>query len=231
MSFSKFYFVETFEIQNADLKKYYNDFNTKYFDGELPDIPMGFVNSRTAGGWVSASLNTRTRVITIKKLVISKYFKRDEENFIQIMLHEMIHVWMHHNNKMERDHHGLMFKEKKREIEKLSGIKIPISDSIKSVVSDDVKSKMFDVVFIDKGADKYSVGVFKHGFFKKFLDDEGVDFNALKRVYTRPIFIVQSDDRTLLQFPTQRSRKKISYYSIDDEDADRILKTGKTIYK
>jgi len=112
-------------IGEYDLKKYYDDFNKKYFDDELPNIPVQYVNSKKFGGWVDATRNKKTNEISVNRLVISKFFKRDEDNFIQILLHEMIHVWLLYNNILERKQHGLAFKRKSREIEEISGVKIP----------------------------------------------------------------------------------------------------------
>lgn len=228
MGFKKHYFEES--TISLDLKKYYDDLNEKYFDNELPDIPVKYVNSKKAGGWVDAVINKKSGNITIKGLAISKFFKRDEDNFIQILLHEMIHVWLNYNNILERNPHGIRFKTKCREIENKSGIKIPERDSISSVVSDDIKSKKFDVLFIKQSDNKYSIGVFKKGFFDNFFDGFEYSFKTLKRRYPYPIFIIQSDDRQLLKYPTQRTKKKISFYIINKDDAKRIIDNGKMIY-
>jgi len=97
-------------------------------------------------------------------------------------------------------------------------------------VSDDIKTKIFDVLFI-KSSSGYSVAIFKKDFFKKLFDGFNYSFDTLKRRYSYPLTIIQSDDRILLKYPNQRSANKIKFYGIDDGDVNRILKSGDIIYK
>lgn len=235
MRFNEHYFTE-WEVSDVNLDDVYSDLNKKYFNGELPKIPIKFTTSKIQGGYVDLLRNTRTDEIKIVGMGISKFFKRDKDNFIQIMLHEMIHVALAYDGVHEREMHGIMFKRKLREIEDKSGITIPLTDSVDNVVSDDVKSKTVDVLLIAHNRSsngenhiQWTVSPFLVDVIHKYI----LNGHTLKQS-GRTTFVVRTDDRMLLKYPVSRKLEKtynIKYYKINIDDAMRILDQGIGLYE
>ena len=64
--------------------KVYNYLNEKYFDGVLPVVKFEFVNDATFGAMAVSDERKYFRII------FSTAFHYD---FVEIMLHEMCHIW------------------------------------------------------------------------------------------------------------------------------------------
>ena len=100
--------IDTFEVSDEPvfnlteeyLRKRYNEFNDKYFDGALPrGLELNIVSSKgntLATTHSFGQYNRRSRVY-IKKPVCSismnVFFQRNEKTYCSTLLHEMIHVY------------------------------------------------------------------------------------------------------------------------------------------
>lgn len=112
---------KAFKDLNASyLTKRYNEFNERYFDGKLPNIPVIVGHRKTALGtcW-SYSRKSSYRPVRTIKIEISDFVIRNERSVCATLIHEMIHCY-------EADvldsvtGHGYNFKSKMNEINRKS---------------------------------------------------------------------------------------------------------------
>ena len=70
----------------------YYKYNESVFGGRLPRIDFGISMASGHGGWAKYQKDENTRTITPLKILISNYFDFTEEEAINVLLHEMIHI-------------------------------------------------------------------------------------------------------------------------------------------
>lgn len=151
MSFKKFLDEES--GLNLNLKKMYDTFNGLYFNNELPkDLSVSWYKSKTLGGEVSVLVKKiskyKKEVVKVNHLKISNVMERSKKDLVAILLHEMVHVWVAVNN-IHENMHGPAFEEKRKDIEKVSGISIPKTEAIGAIgLSDKLKQKTKDVIVV-----------------------------------------------------------------------------------
>jgi len=143
------------------VKKYYDKYNTLYFEGKLPkNLPIAERSLKNAVAQVEATVLASTYdrkfsnkiepdKIDIKQLTISSSFLLSEEQLQGILLHEMVHIKLftegifqtHGSNKS----HGLEFLVMRRELQQRSGIHIPTTET------------SIDLIRVGKGKEKYGL--------------------------------------------------------------------------
>jgi uncharacterized protein YqgQ len=212
---------------DSELKGLYDKFNRLYFDGRLPSIPVIFKSLKNVGGQAIASINSVTKVVTVKGIQISSFIERSDDYLQAILLHEMIHVDLYIqgviNTFGDRSGHGLEFKLKMRDVEQKSGIKIPLVDILSGNVSSNIKTKFFQVVLAyNKGSNTYYISVLRDGLinveiFRAYSSrlEKGYDY-----------YLIRSDDRELLKYPVRRLFKSTLFGKLDNISAERILKNS-----
>ena len=81
------------EITTSFLTKKFNEFNAKYFNGEIPMVNFTFSNTRNNLGMYFSRTHT---------IRITKYYKNITEHDVEeILIHEMVHAWQHKTNHRE----------------------------------------------------------------------------------------------------------------------------------
>lgn len=88
----------------ATLKRMWKDFNEKYFQGYLNEIPIRLTRSKRLYGYFEPTTNSRQAVIRI-----SGHLNRSEEEFRDTLLHEMVHQAMHQFRLKDDGDHGTVF--------------------------------------------------------------------------------------------------------------------------
>ena len=154
--------ADLFESTDYDLKARYDDFNRRFFNGRLPDIPIRWGTLKGAGGHVAfkiikpagwkppnpllVKLGTKDKYegATVPResvhMVISNLYKRSAEALDAILLHEMIHV-DHIFSGFPGVMHGARFLMDRARLSKASGIQIPLTDKVEGLeMSDEVKA-------------------------------------------------------------------------------------------
>lgn len=139
----------------------YDEFNQKYWNGELPQIGFKISKSSKTWGFASYKLDAdlsrrRYQSVTPISITLSNYYDSDEWVKENVMLHEMIHIADYHfhpehflwNGRKVRgyDAHGFEFFIKEARRLSKDGWKIEkyVSEEEKgaSNVSDEIQSKM-----------------------------------------------------------------------------------------
>lgn len=200
-------------IPEYDMQARYDQFNRAYFDGQLPTIPLSFADLKNVGGHVAyrvkrvgpapnprlVRLGRKSKyencVLDSMKLVLSTRFKRTNEGLDGILLHEMIHVYFLHNGNFDEDHGG-KFLAMRRKLSQLSGIDVPLRDTISDLeLANPVAVKAMGVLLLTKsGGSAYSFTMFSaknaHAHSEKLKSDwerrTGFDKVELFTVATQP---------------------------------------------
>ena len=116
--------MQNYTVTPATLLQWYNEYNARYFNGELPpattkNFSVRHYRSRL-GAFHHPRIGNRPKPWNISE---TDYFIQDEQIRRHILLHEMCHAWCFHNG-FPREHHGPRWKKKADEISRLSGFKI-----------------------------------------------------------------------------------------------------------
>lgn len=109
--------AKVFKISIPYIQKRYNEFNKKYFNDELPIVPLELGKRKTCWGCVKSVYSYITYENKVIYLLISTTFSRSECDYCETLLHEMIHVYQLLILK-NRGGHGSDFKQKMNEINK-----------------------------------------------------------------------------------------------------------------
>jgi hypothetical protein len=142
------------DFKSVNVQAKFDDFNRRFFGGSLPRIPIRFkplkrVSGETrstikAGlGTTISSLRKAARYghkvgsryipwmadITVNEIVFSTIHRYDESQFDGILLHEMIHAYLALNGFPFEQHSG-EFMRMVRDVERQSGIKIPLTHDV-----------------------------------------------------------------------------------------------------
>lgn len=80
-------------LSNVDwIKEKYQEFNAKYFGGQLPNIAFKTSNDKKRWGYASYRFNLSSGELTPVSITISNYYDSPEEVKVNTLLHEMIHI-------------------------------------------------------------------------------------------------------------------------------------------
>jgi hypothetical protein len=217
---------------SISLKAEYQKLNRELFDGELPSIPLKWMKSRRAGGWVKATINRRSGEITIKELGVSTFLKRTYEQFLGILAHEMIHVYWLANGKNEG--HGIFFKAKLYELKRKASFDIPLTESIAGMeLSEEAKQtkREVGVVLFDMADGKsrcavYSLNAFTrqyvnlHTYVLRFAERVASGYEVLKA------YLLVSDNPELQKYPAKRKVSR-DLYRCPNDLARELKRDGK----
>ena len=77
----------------TQLRQWFNEYNLKYFNNELPTERINFDLSNRRSAWGDCRYPTYFSFRYVIRLSI--YFDRDEKSCRQTLIHEMIHVYCH----------------------------------------------------------------------------------------------------------------------------------------
>lgn len=225
------------DIHTYNLSKLYSDFNRKYFENKLSNIPVILKKLKNAGGITRVSAKRIGRMvlpdsIKVQFIAISTFIETTEERLYGILAHEMCHAWVHMVDGIYKDYggqHGLNFKRILNTVQKRTPFNVPMTDDTAGLeISGNVKSKQLYVVLrTDIKTNKYYVML-----FNKSLSI--ADLDRLKNNFTWPkdetLGYYNSKEKQLLRFPVKRKMtRSLQFNYIDKDLAELVKKTGKFI--
>ena len=96
------------ELTLAYIKKAFSKYNAMYFNNELHTPIFELFKSKTTLGQfcVQNAHYVRFGGTPTIKIRISNYYKREEREFDNTIIHEMIHQWIHQNGIKDNSSHG-----------------------------------------------------------------------------------------------------------------------------
>ena len=96
----------------AELQNLFNEFNSCYFNNELPVISIKLCSSKSYAGIFMQPRGTKRQA----HIKISTFYKFPNIEIENTLVHEMVHLWQYTNN--YKDWHGDSFKRRAAEINK-----------------------------------------------------------------------------------------------------------------
>jgi hypothetical protein len=223
-----------------DLQGRYDTFNRAYFDGALPTIPLQFADLKSVGGAVKAKIKRIGPASRFNKyanceivpgsmiLQLSSRFKRSAATLDAILLHEMIHVYFNSIGDIG-ENHGSKFLAMMRKISVLSGIRVPLKDTVDDAeLSDPTALKAVGVILLTKPDGGFSFSLISakmaHADHEKIIEawKRRVGFKTLA-VYT-----VATPEWTVVsaKYPISRKLDGGLYYLKDPSLVANLIEHG-----
>lgn len=216
----------------------YNKFNVLYFNSELPtDFDIRWIKSKVKGGVVNFSAFKKPQKLEkINYLGISNYRPLTQEKLNGLMIHEMIHVYMCIKNIIYTSgldkSHGYQFMDKLKEIQSKVNFTIPLTEDSYEI-NDHIKSKTFDILFWNNNIKK-TFSVYPENYLKEHKNElikkYEYTLNCIRKTKKTDVLVVQSDDRYFLNYTCKRNLNTQTFFKIDDEKFEEILKNGVLLY-
>lgn len=222
----------------AGLKQKYIEFNDKYFSGQLPIIPIRWGSMKIAGAAVNYKVyGSRKHHPTMKRhlvpdsieMVFSNKYKREFDQLIPLLLHEMIHVYLVAVMGDVEETHGIKFMRELARVSEESGIDVPLTDTVKDLeLSDPVKNIGVIVRPISNGGHSYAL--FSEKAILAKLNDIKTFYGTRSETEVR---IVSSEiwTRKAASIPLQRNIGfKTKYWVAKPEDIIDLKANSKLIW-
>ena len=242
-----------------DIQAKYDDFNQKYFGGELPRIPVEFAPLKSVGGVVKyrVTYSGPVKIVNGKKvkaarrselhkyqtvdlgslvLQLSNLFKRKSEDLDGILLHEMIHVWFISKGE-HGEHHGYKFMRELRRVSVESGIKVPRKDDLGDAeLTDDTALKTVAVILVKKTDGGYMFALLSPNTARAVAAEqkERWEYNlrVMHRTYSEAtMMIISTPLWTKVASRHRIGRKKLGWLRLPkDEYYDDLIANGRVLW-
>lgn len=115
------------------VKKRFDDFNSRYFNSELPAIPIRITNARSYVGKVVYERNRkflRGEKAVNFRMLFSRCLDLDEKVLEDTVLHEMIHYWILFKGIKDTSAHGQVFRKMMHTFNRLHGHNVTVTHRI-----------------------------------------------------------------------------------------------------
>jgi hypothetical protein len=220
------------ENSNYNISSKFDTFNKRYFKGELTRISMGWNNRKNIGGSVTSRLNKKTDFYDPEKLMLSKFFEKNEEQLDGILAHEMVHVWQGQmTNKGDGVQHDSVFKKKLSEINSKTPFDVPISEENLFLIPSKKTGKNYAVVIMNEN----SIQVYSDSIKNDILENwDSVKKTAPSYFNSNKISLYMSNFAELENYPIKRKlvkKKNMVFYKLDSDLLDKIVKNSQLIKK
>ena len=216
---------------NINLQHEYDNLNHILFNNELKKILLKWSSLKNVGAKVvSIGIKNKPETWEIQRMEVSTFMEVTYENFINILAHEMVHVYLIQNHKAEfGGGHGLFFQQEKDKINKMGhGIHVTNTEDITTGrISSNIKGKTVGVVLFPE---KHNIQIYDEKSMPDIIKTYN-DFPESWKERNKVIFIL-SDNKELMKYPIKRGYKygqKFFTYPIEKSLFDELHKTGKVI--
>ncbi len=239
----------------TNLNTLYKQLNKQYFGSALPTIPCSWSGRMTnAVGRAHVSYLQRGRAksrsmslfiakysetlpaedvdIDMKSLNIklSKKFDLSANDITAVMLHEMCHIKLYIEKKINGHHGSAEFDGMITKLKSESGLDIPYKES-KFKKSPKIKAKEGFLILLRQSDGKYGVATFGIPWMKKNYAEFATTMTRIMNLQgggrIQSIVYYKIKHRVIADYPARRSLKRISWTMIDDELAEEIKRKGK----
>lgn len=124
-------YIKAMDITTEYLKTQFDEFNRAYFGSTLPEPKLCVNNSRTMLGQFRCKRQRRplSRRTTYTDLTIkvSRYYDMPEREYQNVLLHEMIHMYIAVKGLKDTSPHGVVFREIKDRLNSMYGWTVTVS--------------------------------------------------------------------------------------------------------
>lgn len=106
------------QVSTEWMEEHFHLYNRQYFDGQLPVPKMLVNNARTRLGTMTYRCRRQMFSTTYTDFTIrlTNYYNLSEEEYTDVLLHEMIHLSIAANGSKDTSLHGSLFRKKMAEI-------------------------------------------------------------------------------------------------------------------
>ena len=211
-------------LARPDIKSMYRQFNSRYFDSQLPDIPVEWGRSKVWAGVCKGTWNRATREGKVKEINLSTYIENADQDVIEgVLLHEMVHAISIVTGRY--DGHGMMFSALLSQYGRAAGRNIPRTEKLSNfTVPEDVRTKPVGVVVYGKtGFMTYNWNAFRTSIDKII---ERLEQYAARR--HTDVTLLKVEDRGLMVYPEKR-RFKVEWFPDRENIINRIYNEGKEL--
>lgn len=153
---------------NTDLQKEYDKFNNLVWNGQLKRVPLQWGMSKVHFGCVrSHGLRNNIRSYIVDYLEISLFNKINYQDFVDTLVHEMIHVYIITNYIKDTDSHGVEFRKEMKRINSMNlGINITVTGSTSGMeVSEEIKAKEYVVSLVWQSGIPLGITVYNRALY------------------------------------------------------------------
>lgn len=137
--------TEYINFKTRDMKKDFDYLNNLLFKGEVREVGLEWMKSKTKAGLAVFGETVKIQITT--------FFKMSESQYLSILAHEMIHIFIHQNNIRDNGDHGSKFKAMMKKLNLIHpeiNIK-PTEDASFYTVNSDSKKPCGVLLFITDG--------------------------------------------------------------------------------
>ena len=126
-------------ITLQEVKKVFNEYNKKVFNGGLPEPSFELMHTKTIlGQFCPRNIGNDKMAYLIR---VSTYYDRPYKSYVDTIVHEMLHYYIKYNNIKDRSSHGPVWKRMAKEISNKYGLTITRTNPIGGGVSEAVIKK------------------------------------------------------------------------------------------
>lgn len=223
----KLFESDGFDPKSANLKADFEMLNDKLFDGGLKMVPLRWMRTKYKLGVMAYSEDGG-----IEYVGISTLYKLTRQQYLNVLAHEMIHVYMEQKGIMEKDPHGRKFMGILDDLNKKNpDFQIAKSENAADFnVSDTGPDKTYGVVLIDEDGARSIIAV-----QPKVVDDEealndfidglkGQATGAFLRSKSVFVSIYRSNHPDIPKFKIKKSLslRSMELYVVDENMASEI---------
>jgi hypothetical protein len=211
----------------------FHKFNKEYFEGKLQTPTFEITHAKSYLGqyhWKYGSnyLWDGHRVLSESVIRISNMFDRNETDYQNTIIHEMIHLYIRQNHiKDTRPHHGRVFNSIADRINRQGGWHIARTDSVEGCgLTDKVNvNKFYIACFFSGSSSRY----FRFRINEKYLQYYKYRFDNYPTHYKNVFIYVSTDDKKYAHYPS--CYKSVRGWYISKEEYDTLKETEKVIYE
>ena len=205
----------------------FHKFNKEYFNDELQTPTFEITRVKSYLGQYHWKYGFDGDLIE-NVIRISNMFDRNETDYQNTIIHEMIHLYIRQNHiKDTRRHHGRVFNSIADRINRQGGWHIARTDSIEGCGLTDKSSVQTYYIgcFFSGKTGKY----FKFRINPKYLDYYKDMFNEYPKHYKNPFIYVSTDDKMYAHYSS--CYKSVRGWYISKEEYYTLKETEKVIYE